>query len=253
MTFLTDLLEFKRDELRFGKRINLEMHVGLFRGMFGDLPYDFKIHETKTGLYLVLPHRQEGLIYHTNPGSNSNIWHGEVPINAHDLKVKRIAQGKNSEGIVLASNTGKLLHEYGDESRTPTTNLNFSVNYSATSDGKIIWLGLGYDFSRRDEQSRVSAFFEVYRKKDKTYPYVRANFNLAQGLNFDWNGRPYSSPNIPGFFKTGIDYEESAANLVFLIQKAELKKEDFKALENLTWVYPIANLSNVHAANELIH
>ena len=181
-------------------------------------PFCYKAHQTKAGLYLVLPHNKDSSLFTHYPqkelGKTKQLKVPDFSLDVFSLEQVSTKKGKE---LVFES----LLSRSRFHNQTQT-GVKISYSYGISSEGLPIHLQIDYNLTlHRDDYRKVS--FEVYRHKgfegvSAKGPKIEDNLDI-----------PYRD-----FWPT--NYDATLQNLVELISEEELGPMQFYPLLSLNYV-----------------
>ncbi len=214
MSFLDDLLIFKRP-IEQGKELIRVPRT--YSSFFTSKTFMYKAHETKAGLYAVLPQRKDGSLYVRSGKGEVNkmkLYQEQRYSLRSDFYLHSTHERREKErDMVLESTVMKSASH--NKIRLA---VDISVSYSVTREGIPSFLKMGYDFPSANGH---------YKKVQFTV--CRSSFGeaVAEGLII--------TPHQKEILR-GVNYEATLGNLVGIILRAPLTNQDIFDLFSLKYV-----------------
>ncbi len=209
MSFLDNLLTLE-NPLHKGTQI-LTFPRSLRTYLFGpDKPFCYKAHQTKAGLYLVLPHTKKGSVFlnypHEGFTETKNFHHPHTYLDSFYVEQ---TMTKREKRLSFASQVSKVIVHPETQ-----TNLKISVSYGMAEEGKPFRLRLHYTLLFEQGHYKM-VLFDIYRNQGTKQI-------MARGPEIKTN------MTRKDFFP--VDYEATLENLVNLITMPEIGPEQFSLL-----------------------
>ena len=192
-------------------------------------PFCYKAHQTKAGLYVVLPHDHDGSLFLKHPKKEfvqdpqspsecllDNIFFLQETFTKSPKLSSKQKGNKQSEELILGSTISR--HNFSSQPYATST---ISISYGVTAKAVPTFLRISYEL--------VS---------DK-YFFTKAQFNVYKNLA---NGRAYAvgpqvTTNIAPFHKMQlVNYDTTLENFVELVSDPDFSLDQFFSLLNFDYL-----------------
>ena len=216
MSFLDNLLTLKRP-LQYGKEVIRIPRT--FSSIFTRRAFLYKAHETKAGLYAVLPHNQDGSLYicpgkgEINKGESYKGQH--YSLGSDFYLINTYEQREKGQSMVLGSKTMKSASHKGIKLA-----VKISVSYGVTQEGNTDFVQIKYNFPVHTKTVQFTVCRSPSGEAVAEAPKI---ISRAAGTSQEEVLR-------------GVHHEATLENLVRLILRVPLTPQEIHGLYNLNYV-----------------